>query len=79
MKIREYLAAGLPVVANPSADAADFRDFIELAKGEEAIERALAAALAGERAERTASGHRFIEERLALAALGLGYHGTSWV
>ena len=58
MKIREYLAAGLPVVANPSADAADFRDFIELAEGEEAVERALAAALAGERAERTAAGRR---------------------
>jgi len=65
MKIREYLAAGLPVVANPSADAADFREFIELAEGEEAVERALAAALAGERTERTAAGRRFIEGQLA--------------
>jgi glycosyltransferase involved in cell wall biosynthesis len=65
MKIREYLAAGLPVVANPSADAGDFRDFIELAEGEDAVDRALAAALAGERAERTAAGRRFVEERLA--------------
>jgi glycosyltransferase involved in cell wall biosynthesis len=65
MKIREYLAAGLPVLANPSADSADFQEFIELAEGEEAVERALAAAVAGERAERTAAGRRFIEERLA--------------
>ncbi len=64
MKIREYLAAGLPVVANPSADAADFREYIELAEGEAAVELALTAILAGERVARTAAGRRFIEERL---------------
>jgi len=69
MKIREYLAAGLPVVANPSADAADFEGFIALADDEPGWERALAAAVAGEAAARTAAGRQFVAETLAWSRL----------
>lgn len=69
MKIREYLAAGLPVVANPSADAADFGGFIALADDESGWERALAAAVAGEAAARTAAGRQFVAETLAWSRL----------
>jgi glycosyltransferase involved in cell wall biosynthesis len=65
MKIREYLAAGLPVVANPSADAAEFGDYISLAEGEDEMERALAAAVGGGTSVRTAAGRRFAAETLA--------------
>ncbi len=65
MKIREYLAAGLPVVANPSADAAEFGDYIALADDEPGWERALAAAVDGEAAARTAAGRQFVAETLA--------------
>ena len=69
MKIREYLAAGLPVAANPSADAVDFGEFITLADDEPGWERALAAAVAGEAAARTAAGRQFIAETLAWSRL----------
>ncbi len=69
MKIREYLAAGLPVAANPSADAVDFGEFITLADDEPGWERALAAAVAGEAAARTAAGRQFVAETLAWSRL----------
>jgi len=69
MKIREYLAAGLPVVANPSADAADFSAFIALAEDETGWERALAAAISGEAAARTAAGRQCIADTLAWSRL----------
>ncbi|HOT00290.1 MAG TPA: glycosyltransferase [Acidobacteriota bacterium] len=64
MKIREYLAAGLPVVANPSADAVDFGDFIAVADDEPGWERGLSAAVTGEAAARTAAGRQFVAETL---------------
>lgn len=69
MKIREYLAAGLPVVANPSADTGDFAAFIALAEDEAGWERALAAAVAGEAAARTTAGQRHVSETLAWSRL----------
>jgi len=83
MKIREYLAAGLPVVANPSADAGDFAAYVALADDEPGWERALAAAVAGEAAARTAAGRQFVAETLAWPRLApdildvLGLHNES--
>lgn len=65
MKIREYLAAGLPVVANDSGDAAEFAPFLLLAGELTGYPDLLAQALAGEAADRTAAGQRYVLEELA--------------
>lgn len=64
MKIREYLAAGLPVVANPSADIPQFAEYISVAEVPSDYEPALQAAIAGEQRDRTAAGTRFVRESL---------------
>lgn len=64
MKIREYLAAGLPVVANSSGDAADFREYISIAADQAGFESALAEILAGAGRDRAERGRRFIEREL---------------
>ncbi len=58
IKLREYLAAGLPVVSTPLPEVANWQPWARLADGPEAFENALAAALAeppSRRAERSAA------------------------
>jgi len=48
LKLREYLAAGLPVVSTPLPEVARYRSLVHLAEGEDDFTRAITAAL-GER------------------------------
>ncbi|MBP7865110.1 MAG: glycosyltransferase [Acidobacteria bacterium] len=70
MKLREYLAAGLPVVANPSGDAADFAAFVEIAADTAAYLPALERALAGDLDERTRQGSDHVRRFLGWERLG---------
>jgi glycosyltransferase involved in cell wall biosynthesis len=53
LKLREYLAAGLPVVSTPLPEVARYKDLVHLADGLEAFIAGIEAAL-GERSEATA-------------------------
>jgi glycosyltransferase involved in cell wall biosynthesis len=46
LKLREYLAAGLPVVSTPLPEVARYRSFVHLAEGASGFTRAVTAALA---------------------------------
>jgi glycosyltransferase involved in cell wall biosynthesis len=63
IKLREYLAAGLPVVSSPMPEVSQYGDRIEIADGEEAFEAALERALAaGDPAARRVRAESMCEE-----------------
>lgn len=70
MKVREYLAAGLPVVANPSGDAADFAAFVGIAEDTAAYLPALEEALSGAFDARTLQGKDHVRRTLGWDRLG---------
>ena len=64
MKIREYLAAGLPVAANDSGDAAAFGPYIFLSEDLAGLPAAIEGAMSEGGCERGLAGKRYVETEL---------------
>jgi len=64
MKIREYLAAGLPVAANASGDAAEFGPYIFLSEGLDGLPLAVEGAMGEGGPAQGQAGKRFVEVQL---------------
>jgi len=58
LKLREYLAAGLPVVSTPMPEVARFASHVHLAEGPSAFIAAIESALAAEKSDRSLSQSR---------------------
>ncbi len=72
MKIREYLAAGLPVAANASGDAAEFAPFLGLAEDLASLGREVEAAMAGRADQQAAEGAAHVRRLLDWRRLAPG-------
>jgi glycosyltransferase involved in cell wall biosynthesis len=64
MKIREYLAVALPVVANDSGDCREFRPYLQLVQEPAGMLPALERVAAGDGRHQAEAGRRFVEENL---------------
>ena len=70
MKVREYLAAGLPVAANNSGDALDFKEYISIVDNAQDYQAVLEKIMAGDQALKTIAGRKFLEDHLDWTRLG---------
>jgi glycosyltransferase involved in cell wall biosynthesis len=61
IKVREYLAAGLNVVCNPTGDAEIFKDYITLCSSIEDFPEAIRMAFQGKNEARIKAGQQFVE------------------